>query len=167
MVKLPGSFTSDTTNWGLTDEEVYKRGPIWINKDLVEVGQDGNPIVVNGRTITIEREILVSKADVYTDTTTCEPLTLVTCEPGFEPDDDEFTEFTMLAWVEEDMEAVRKAQHEERVRQRQAEQSKTTDMDTTPATTDPMVIPGTNLHVVTLQGVTMEDFSKTGRLLWT
>ena len=33
-------------------------------------------------------------------------------------------------------------------------------MDTTPA--DPMAIPGTNLHIVKPQGVTMEDFSGTG-----
>ena len=36
-------------------------------------------------------------------------------------------------------------------------------MDTTPAPTDPATIPGTNLHIVTPEGVTMEDFSKTGQ----
>ena len=43
-------------------------------------------VMINGRTIAIEREIIVSKADVYTDTTAFQPLTLVACEPGFEPD---------------------------------------------------------------------------------
>ena len=154
VVKLPGSFTSDTTSRVLIDEEVYQRGPIWTNKDLVEVGEDDNPIIVNGRTITVEHEILVSKTDVYTDTTTCDPLTLVACEPGFEPDDGEFTESVseMQARVEEDMEADRRAQHEERIQQWQAQQSKVTDMDTTPAPTDPAAIPGTNLHVVTPWG---------------
>ena len=40
VVKLPGSFTRDTTSRGLVDEEVYDRGPIWTNKELVETGAD-------------------------------------------------------------------------------------------------------------------------------
>ena len=166
VVKLPGSFTSDTASRGLIDEVVYQRGSIWTNKDLVEVGEDDEPVVINGRTIAVEREILVSKTDVYTDTTTCDPLTLVACEPGFEPDDGEFTESVseMQARVEEDIERDRKAQHEERIRQLQAQQSKVTGMDTTPAPVDPAAIPGTDLHIVTPEGVTMEDFSKTGQV---
>ena len=132
----------------------------------MEVGDDDAPVIVNGRSIAVERHILVSRADVYTDITMCEPLTLVACEPGFEPDDDEFTESLseIQARVEEDIEVDRKAQHEERIRQMQAEQGKATDMGATPATTDPSAIPGTDLHVVTPEGVTMEDFSKTGQI---
>ena len=102
VVKLPGSFTRDTTSRGLVDEEVYNRGPIWTNEELVETGADDAPVIINGHTIAIEHEIIVSKADVYTDTTTFRPLTLVACEPGYEPDYNEFTETVaeMLAWVE-------------------------------------------------------------------
>ena len=44
----------------------------------------------------------------------------------------------------------------------QGGEGKTTEMDTTPAPAGPSVIPGTHLHVIPPQGVTMEDFSKTG-----
>ena len=91
VVKLPGSFTRDTTSRGLIDEEVFDRGPLWTNKELVETGHDDTPVIVNGRTIAVEREVIVSKLDVYTDTTAFQPLTLVVCEPGFEPDYEEFT----------------------------------------------------------------------------
>ena len=163
VVKLPGSFTCDTTSQGLVDEEVYDWGPIWTNKELVETGADDAPVVINSRTIAIEREIIVSKADVYTDTTAFRPLTLVACKPGYEPDYNEFTETVaeMLAWVEGDMDAERAAQREERLRQLQADEKKPTSMDTTPAPHDPSGIPGTDLHIVTQEGVTMEDFSKT------
>ena len=95
-----------------------------------------------------------------------QPLTLVACEPRFEPDCDEFTETVpeMLARVEKDMNAEREAQREERIWQLQTDESKVTGMDTTPAPSDPASIPGTNLHVVTPQGVTMEDFSKSGQV---
>ena len=107
VVKLPGSFTLDTTSRGLIDEEVYARGPLWINKELVEVNDDEAemPLIVNGRTLAIEREIFVSKIDVCTDTTTSRPLTLVACEPGYEPDYEEFTEtiLEMQERVEKEM----------------------------------------------------------------
>ena len=131
VVKLPGSFTRDTTSQGLADKEVYKRGPIWTNKQLVEMGEDDIPVIINGCTIAIEREIVVSKADIYTDTTVFEPLTLVACEPGFEPDYEEFTESVseMQARVEGEMEAERKAYREQRIQQLQAEENKAADMD--------------------------------------
>ena len=68
---------------------------------------DDAQVVINGRTIAIEHEIIVSKTDVYTDTTAFRPLTLVACEPGYEPDYNEFTETVaeMLARVEGDMDA--------------------------------------------------------------
>ena len=164
VVKLPGSFTRDTTSRGLIDEEVFDRGPLWTNKELVETGHDDTPVIVNGRTIAVEREIIVSKSDVYTDTTAFQPLTLVACEPGFEPDYEEFTETIpeMQARVEGEMEAEREAQRLERIRQMQEDEGKATGMDTTPAPPDPSAIPGTHLHVVTPEGVTMQDFSKTG-----
>ena len=107
----------------------------------------------------------MSKIDVYTDTTTSQPLTLVACEPGYEPDYEEFTETIpeMQERVEKEMDMEREAQRLARIRQRQGEDSKTTEMDTTPASPDPSAIPGTNLHVVTPAGVTMEDFSKAGQ----
>ena len=71
---------------------MFDRGPLWTNKELVEIGLDDAPVIVNGRTVAIERKILVSKTDVYTDTTAFQPLTLVACEPGFEPDYEEYTE---------------------------------------------------------------------------
>ena len=51
VVKLPGSFTRDTTFRGLVDEEVFDRGSIWTNKELVEMEADEiTPVVINGRT---------------------------------------------------------------------------------------------------------------------
>ena len=164
VVKLPGSFTRDTTNRDLIDEEVYDRGPLWANKELVETEHDDTPLVINGRTIAIEREVIISKLDVYTNTTAFLPLTLVACEPGFEPDHEEFTETIpeMQARVKREMVAEREAQRLERIRHRQEDESKATGMDTTPAPPDPSAIPGTHLHVVPPDGVTMQDFSKTG-----
>ena len=108
VVKLPGSFTLDTTDRGLIDEEVYARGPLWINKELVEINNDEAemPLIINSHTLAIEREIIVSNLNVYTDTTAFQPLTLVACEPGYEPDYDEFTETIpeMQARVEKEME---------------------------------------------------------------
>ena len=134
-MKLPGSFTRDTTSQGLIDEEVFDRGPIWTNKELVEMGLDDTPVVVNGRKVAAEREIIVSKSDAYTDTTAFQPLTLVACEPGFEPDYDEFTETMqeMQARVEGEMDAEREAQRQERIRQMQEDEGKAAGMDTTPA----------------------------------
>ena len=167
VVKLPGSFTSDTTSRGLIDEEVHARGPLWTNKELVEINDDteGTPLIINDRTLAVEREIFVSSISAYTDTATFRPLTLVACEPGYEPDHEEFTETIpeMQERVEKEIEAEREAQRLERIRQMQKGADKVTEMDTTPALSDPTAIPGTNLHVVTPQGVTMEDFSKTGQ----
>ena len=59
---------------------------------LVERGKDEAPVVINSHTITMECEIIISKSDVFTDTDACKPPTLATCEPGYEPDFDEFTE---------------------------------------------------------------------------
>ena len=113
VVKLPGSFTQDTASRGLIDEEVFDWGPIWTNKELVETGPDDAPVIVNGRTVAVEREILVSKIDVYTNTTASQPLTLVACEPGYNPNYEEYTETVpeMQARVEGEMEAEREAQH--------------------------------------------------------
>ena len=166
VVKLPGSFTRDTTSRGLIDEVVYSRGPIWNNTELVELGADHTPVKINGRTIAVEWGISVSRSDVYTNTTAFQPLTLVACKPRFEPDYDEFTETVpeMLARVEKDMDAEREAQCEERIRQLQADEKKAAEMDTTPAPCDSANIPDTNLHVVPPPGVTMEDFSKSEKV---
>ena len=167
-MKLPGSFTRDTTFRGLVDEEVFDRGSIWTNKELVEMEADEiTPVVINGRMFAMEREILVSNTDVYTDTTAFQPLTLVACEPGFEPDFEEYTETIaeMQARVEKEMDVEQMAQCEERLWQSQAGGKKHTSMDTTPAPSDPAAIPGTDLHIVTPEGVTMEDFSKTGQVV--
>ena len=52
VVKLPGSFTRDTTSRGLVDKEVFDRGSIWTNNELVEMEADElTPVMVNGRTI--------------------------------------------------------------------------------------------------------------------
>ena len=120
--------------------------------------------MINGQTVACEREIIVSKDDVYTDTTAFQLLTLVACKPGFEPDYDEYTETVeeMLVWVEKDMDAEWGVQCEKRIRQLQAGKKKPTGMDTTPAPPDPSAIPGTDLHIVTPDGVTVEDFSKAG-----
>ena len=167
VVKLPGSFTQDTTSRGLIDEEVFDRGSIWTNKELVEIGLDGIPVVVNGRTVAIEREIIVSKMDVYTDTTAFHPLTLVACEPGYEPDYAEFTESLpeMQARVEGKMDVEWEAQRQERICHMQEDEGRATGMDTTPAPPDPSAIPGTDLHIVTPPGVVMQDFSKTGQVV--
>ena len=108
VVKLPSSFTCDTTFWGLVDEEVFDRGSIWTNTEMVEMEIDElTPVVINGRTIAIEREILVSNTDVYTNTAAFQPLTLVACELGFEPNFDEYTETVaeLQARVENEMDA--------------------------------------------------------------
>ena len=108
-------------------------------------------------------KLLCPKSDVNTDTTALLPLTLVACKPGYAPDYEEFTETIpeMQAQVEKEMEAEREVQRLERIRHRQEDQSKATGMDTTPAPTDPLAIPGTHLHVVPPEGVTMQDFSQT------
>ena len=67
----------------------------------------------------------------------------------------------MQGRVEAEIEAEREALRLERIRQMQKGESETTEMDTTPA--DPAAIPGTDLHIVTPDGVTMEDFSGTGQ----
>ena len=115
----------------------------------------------------MEREILVSNADVYTDTTAFQPLTLVACELGFEPDFNEYTETVaeLQARVEREMDAQRGALRKDRHRQLRDGGKKHTGMDTTPAPSDPAVIPGTDLHIITPEGVTMEDFSKTGQVV--
>ena len=168
VVKLPGSFTLDTdTDTGLVDKEVYNRGPIWENKDLVEVeGNDDTPVLRNGRMSTIEHEVFVSAIDKYTDTTTHEPLTIVACQPGFVPDDEEFTESMseMQTRLEKEMDDDRMAQCVERIRPRQADQSKVIAMDTTLALTDPAAIPSTKLHVVPPEGTVMQDFSQSGKV---
>ena len=168
VVKLPGSFTRDTTFRGLVDEEVFDRGSIWTNNELVEMEADElTPVVVNGRTFTMEREIFVSNTDVYTNTSAFQPLTLVTCEPGFEPGFDEYTETVaeLQARVEKEMDEQRGALREDRHWQLRDGGKKHTGMDTTPAPPNPAVIPGTDLHIVTPEGVTMEDFSKTGQVV--
>ena len=63
------------------------------------------------------------------------------------------------------MDAQRAALCEDRHRQLQDDGKKDTGMDTTPAPPDPAAIPGTNYHIVTPEGVTMEDFSKTGQVV--
>ena len=168
VVKLPGSFTQDPTDNVLMDEEVYRRGPIWDNKDLIEMESDDiTPVIRNGRTVTMEREVAVSAADVYTKTTAGKPpLTIVACKPGYMPDYGEFTESMseMQVCLEREMDAEQRAQREERIQQRMTEQGMAITMDTTPAATDPAAIPGTDLHVVTPEGVTMEDFSESGKV---
>ena len=116
-VKLPGSFTHDSGNSGLVDEEVYQRGPIWANKNLVERDEDDTPVIRNGRTVAIEREVRVAGIDVYTDTKVHKPLTLVACLPKHLLDDDEFTESVseMEARILGQIEEERKAQWEGRV----------------------------------------------------
>ena len=167
VVKLPGSFSSDTNNRGLVDEEVYQRGPIWENKVLVELeSNEVTPVIRNGRTVAVERGVRVSPVNVYTDTSTHEPLTLVACEPGYMSDDEEFTEsmVEMQARLEKEMDDERKAQREERIRKRQAEQNKAVPMDTTPAHTDPAAIPGMQLHMLPPKGAVMADFSNSGKV---
>ena len=116
-VRLLRSFTHDSGNSGLVDEDVYQRGPIWENKSLVERNEDDTPMIRNGRTVAIEREVMVAGVDVYTDTKVHKPLTLVACPPKHSPDDDEFTESVseMEARILGQIEEERKAQWEGRV----------------------------------------------------
>ena len=89
------------------------------------------------------------------------------CEPGFEPDFEEYTETIaeMQAWVEKEMDTERRVQREERLRQSQAGGKKHTSMDTTPGPSNPAAIPGSDFHIITPEGVTMEDFSKAGQVV--
>ena len=164
-VKLPGSFTHDSGSSGLVDEDVYQRGPIWENKNLVERNEDNTPVIRNGRTIAIEREVGVAGIDVYTDTNVHKPLTLVACPPKYSPDDDEFTESVseMEARILGQIEEERKAQWEGRVGRGKPQGGETDVMDTTTAAGDPSAIPGTNLHVVPPEGSTMEHFPQVGQ----
>ena len=165
VVKLPGSFTSDAASKELVNEEVYRRGPLWTNRELIEVNDDDEhtPILIDDRTLAMERYIYVAKVDVYTDTAASSPLTLVACKPGYEPDCDEYVETVpeMQERLDREMDEQRGAQRLNRIRQMQQEEEEAAEMDTTPA--DPSAIPGTNLHIVTPEGVTMEDFSGTGQ----
>ena len=164
-VKLPGSFTHDSGNSGLVDEEVYQRGPIWENKNLVERNEDDTPAIRNGRTVAIEREVRVAGVGVYTDTKVHKPLTLVACPPKHSPDDDEFTESVseMEARIVEQIEEERKAQWEERVGRGKPQEGETNVRDTTTAAGDPSAIPGTNLHVLPPDGATMQHFPQVGQ----
>ena len=164
-VKLPGSFTHDSGSSGLVDEDVYQRGPIWANKDLVEREEDNTPVIRNGHTIAIEREVRVARIDVYTDTNVHKPLTLVACPPKYSPDDNEFTESVseMEARILGQIEEERKAQWEGRVGHGKLQGGETDVMDTTTAAGDPSAIPGTNLHVVPPEGSTMEHFPLVGQ----
>ena len=161
-VKLPGSFTHDSGDSGLVDEEVYQRGPIWENKNLVERNEDDTPVIRNRRTITIEREVMVAGLGVYTHTKVHKPLTLVACPPKHSPDDDEFTE-SMEARIVEQIEEERKAQWEERVGRRKPQEGETDVRGAATATGDPSTIQGTNLHVLPPEGVTMQHFPQVGR----
>ena len=57
VVKLPGSFTHHSGDTGLVEEEVFQRGSIWENTNLVERDGDNSPVVRNGRTIALERNV--------------------------------------------------------------------------------------------------------------
>ena len=164
-VKLPGSFTHDSGNSGLVDEDVYQRGPIWENKSLVERNEDDTPVIRNGCTVAIEHEVRVAGIDVYTDTKVHKPLTLVACPPKHSPDDDEFTESVseMEARILGQIEEERKAQWEGRVGRGKPQEGDTDVMATTTATGDPSAIPGTNLHVVPPDGSTMQHFPQVGQ----
>ena len=164
-VKLPGSFTHDSRNSGLVDEEVYQRGPIWENKNLVERNEDDTPAIRNGRTVTIEREVMVAGIGVYTDTKVHKPLTLVACPPKHSPDDDEFTESVseMEACIVGQIEEERKAQWEERVGRGKPQEGETDVKDAATAAGDPSAIPGTNLHVLPPDGATMQHFPQVGQ----
>ena len=161
-VKLPGSFTHDSGNSGLVDEEVYQRGPIWENKNLVERNEDDTPAIRNGHTVAIEREVSVAGIGVYTDTKAHKPLTLVACPPKHSPDDDEFTESVseMEACILGQIEEEQKARWEGRVGRGKPQEGETDVIDTTTAAGDPSAIPGTNLHVLPPDGATMQDFSQ-------
>ena len=164
-VKLPGSFTHDSGNSGLVDEEVYQRGPIWENKNLVERNEDDTQTIRNGRTVAIEREVGVAGIGVYTDTKAHKPLTLVACLPKHSPDGDEFTESVseMEARILGQIEEERKARWEGRVGCGKPQEGETDVIDTTTAAGDPSTIQGTNLHVLPPDGATMQDFSQVGK----
>ena len=164
-VKLPGSFTHDSGDSGLVDEEVYQRGPIWENKSLVERNEDDTPVIRNGHTIAIEREVMVAGLGVYTDTKVHKPLTLVACPPKHSLDDDEFTESVseMEARIVEQIEEERKAQWEERVGRGKPQEGETDVRGAATAAGDPSAIQGTNLHVLPPEGVTMQHFPQVGR----
>ena len=164
-VKLPGSFTHESGDLGLVDEVVFQRGPIWENKSLIERNQDDTPVIRNGRTIAIEREVMVAGLDVYTDTEVHKPLTLVACPPKHSPDDDEFTESVseMEARIVEQMEEERKAQWEERVGRGKPQEGDTAVRGAATAASDPSAIQGTDLHVLPPEGVTMQHFPQVGQ----
>ena len=164
-VKLPGSFTHESGDPGLVDEVVFQRGPIWENKSLIERNQDDSPIIRNGRTIAIEREVMVAGLYVYTNTEVHKPLTLVACPPKHSPDDDEFTESVseMEARIVEQMEEERKAQWEERVGRGKPQQGETAVGGAATAESDPSAIQGTDLHVLPPDGVTMQHFPQVGQ----
>ena len=164
-VKLPGSFTHESRGSGLVDEEVYQRGPIWENKSLIERNEDDTPVIRNGHTIAIEREVMVAGLNVYTDTEVHKPLTLVACPPKHSPDDDEFTESVseMEARIVEQIEEERKAQWEERVGRGKPQEGETDVRGTATAASDPSAIQGTNLHVLPPEGVTMQHFPQVGQ----
>ena len=131
---------------GLVDEVVFQRGPIWENKSLIERNQDDSPVIRNGRTIAIEREVMVAGLYVYSDTEVHKPLTLVACPPKHSPDDDEFTESVseMEARIVEQMEEERKAQWEERVGRRKPQQGETAVRGAATGESDPSAIQGTD-----------------------
>ena len=164
-VKLPGSFTHDSGGSGLVDEEVYQRGPIWENKNLVERNEDDTPVIRNGSTVAIEHEVMVAGLGVYTDAKVHKPLTLVACPPKHSPDDDEFTESVseMEARIVEQIEEEWKAQWEERVGRGKPQEGETDVRDAATAAGDPSAIQGTNLHVLPPEGVTMQHFPQAGR----
>ena len=164
-VKLPGSFTHDSGNSGLVDEEVYQRGPIWENKNLVERDEEDAPVMRNGRTVAIEREVMVAGLGIYTDTQVHKPLTLVACSPKHSPDDDEFTESVaeMEARIVEQIEEERKAQWEERVGRGKPQEGETDVRGTATIAGDPSAIQGTNLHVLPPEGSTMQHFPQVGQ----
>ena len=137
VVKLPGSFTFDVTKKGLIDEEVFRRGPLWINKELIEVHDDADrtPVIIDDCTLAMEREIFVSNMEAYTNTASYRPLTQVACKPGYEPDHEDFTETVqeMQECVDKEIDEEREAQRQERIRLMQGGEDKSAEMDTTPA----------------------------------
>ena len=164
-VKLPGSFTHDSGNSGLVDEEVYQRGPIWENKNLIERDEEDAPVMRNGYTVAIEREVMVAGLGIYTDTQVHKPLTLVACPPKHSPDDDEFTESAaeMEARIVEQIEEERKAQWEERVGRGKPQEGETDVRGAATVAGDPSAIQGTNLHVLPPEGSTMQHFPQVGQ----
>ena len=164
-VKLPGNFTHDSGDPGLVDEDVYQRGPIWENKNLIERDEEDAPVMRNRRTVAVEREVMVAGLDIYTDTQVHKPLTLVACPPKHSLDDDEFTESTaeMEARIVEQIEEERKAQWEERVGRGKPQEGKTDVRGTATVAGDPSAIQGTNLHVLPPEGSTMQHFPQVGQ----